>query len=239
VTPADYDPFCITAPTDARLPGGGGNQVCDLADIRPEKFGLVDNVVTQASHFGNRREVYDGVDAALSARFARGGLFSAGTNFGRTALECVVVDNPIQFCKTAPPFFLPELKFSVSYPLPWDLQASAVMQNLPGLPVSASHVATNAAIAPSLGRNLVGRTFALVELMEPNQEYEDRVSQLDLRFAKTIRLGRASVKGMFDIYNIFNEDAVGFINSRYGASWLLPTEVMAGRLFKFGAQVDF
>ena len=24
VTPADYDPFCITAPRDARLPGGGG-----------------------------------------------------------------------------------------------------------------------------------------------------------------------------------------------------------------------
>ena len=47
------------------------------------------------------------------------------------------------------------------------------------------------------------------------------------------------MKGMFDIYNIFNEDAVGFINSRYGASWLLPTEVMAGRLFKLGAQVDF
>ena len=28
VTPADFDPFCITAPNDPRLPGGGGYDVC-------------------------------------------------------------------------------------------------------------------------------------------------------------------------------------------------------------------
>ena len=39
VTPADYDSFCITLPMDPRLPGGGGNQLCDLGDIKPAKFG--------------------------------------------------------------------------------------------------------------------------------------------------------------------------------------------------------
>jgi hypothetical protein len=34
-TPADYDPFCITVPSDQRLPGGGGNQICGLYDIKP------------------------------------------------------------------------------------------------------------------------------------------------------------------------------------------------------------
>src|SRR5215510_7879496 len=53
----------------------GGYQVCDgLVDVKPEKFGLVDNVVTQASKFGDRREVYDGVDATISGRFAGGTL---------------------------------------------------------------------------------------------------------------------------------------------------------------------
>ena len=38
VTPADYDPFCVTAPLDSRLPGG--NQVCGLYNITPAKFGV-------------------------------------------------------------------------------------------------------------------------------------------------------------------------------------------------------
>jgi hypothetical protein len=29
---ADFSPFCVTAPSDARLPGGGGYQVCGLYD---------------------------------------------------------------------------------------------------------------------------------------------------------------------------------------------------------------
>ena len=44
---------------------------------------------------------------------------------------------------------------------------------------------------------------------------------------------------MFDIYNIFNGSNIGVMVLRYGPAWLRPTEVMAGRLVKFGAQVDF
>ena len=76
VTPADYDPFCITAPVDSRLPNGGGYQVCGLYDIKPEKFGQVNNVVTQASLW-RPQQVYDGIDAVFSARFGRGGSLTA------------------------------------------------------------------------------------------------------------------------------------------------------------------
>ena len=51
VTSADYNPFCITAPVDSRLPDGGGYQVCGLADVSPAQFGRVNNLVTQASNF--------------------------------------------------------------------------------------------------------------------------------------------------------------------------------------------
>jgi len=51
VTPADYTPFCITAPVDPRLPGGGGYQVCGMADVAAAKFGQVSNLITQASQF--------------------------------------------------------------------------------------------------------------------------------------------------------------------------------------------
>ena len=36
VGPADYDAFCITAPRSA-APGGGGYQVCGLADLKRDR----------------------------------------------------------------------------------------------------------------------------------------------------------------------------------------------------------
>src|SRR5207237_5027576 len=71
VTPADYTPYCISAPTDARLPGGGGYQVCGLYDVNPTAFGQVNNLVTRASQFGNQTEVYNGFDLVINARFGK------------------------------------------------------------------------------------------------------------------------------------------------------------------------
>src|SRR5262249_59344160 len=68
VTPADYDPYCVTAPSDSRLPNGGGYQVCGLNDIKPEKFGQVNSVVTQSNNFGHQRLVNDLFCVSLHAR---------------------------------------------------------------------------------------------------------------------------------------------------------------------------
>ncbi len=83
VTPADYDHFCITAPTDSRLPDSvSGKPICGLYDIKPPKFGLVDNLVTQASHYGDRSEVFNGIDVSLNTRFGGGGIFQGGVSIG-------------------------------------------------------------------------------------------------------------------------------------------------------------
>jgi hypothetical protein len=66
VGPADFDPFTITAPVDSRLPGGGGNVITGLYDVKPEKFGLVDNFVTFASNFGKQTEHDNGVDLSIN-----------------------------------------------------------------------------------------------------------------------------------------------------------------------------
>jgi hypothetical protein len=254
VTPADYDPFCITLPRDPRLPGGGGNQLCDLGDIKPEKFGLVDNVITQASHFGRQERVYDGVDAKLSARL-RGALITGGWNIGRTRLNCVVVDAPVQFCDNRPPF-QSEFKLGMSYELPYDVRVSTVIQNVPGaakcFDVGLSgcliyYVATDAEIAPSLGRHLAAcgtvtvgcPAYQLVTLAEPSTLFEDRATQIDLRFSKRVTLGKVGILGKADLYNVLNRSAVARQNFIYGPAYGLPTEVMGGRLFKFGAQLDF
>ena len=33
VTPSDFSPYCVTAPADSRLPGGGGYPICGLYDV--------------------------------------------------------------------------------------------------------------------------------------------------------------------------------------------------------------
>jgi hypothetical protein len=256
LTPADFDEFCFTAPRDPRLPGGGGNRLCGLYDVKAEKFGQFQNVVTQASNYGKQTEVYDGVDVTINARLQGGAQVSGGLNNGRTAKHScdVVMNRPqIVFTGTAPrtPAFCndvtpwqTQVKLSGVYSLPWDVRTSFTYQNLPGIPITATYVATNAEIAPLLpgGRNLSSgaRGTVTIDLIEPNRMFEKRITQLDIRFSKSVRIGgRTRLQGMFDIYNSLNSSATLSNNSRFGSAWLTPTEILAGRLFKFGAELQF
>src|SRR5262249_5425795 len=84
VTPSDYNPFCVTTPADARLPNGGGYQVCGFYDVSETKYGQVNNLVSQAAHFGRQRNVFNGIDAGIRARIREGGILSGGISTGRT-----------------------------------------------------------------------------------------------------------------------------------------------------------
>ena len=54
--PEGYDSYCVTAPRDPRLPGGGGNQICGFMDIKREFFGLrPNNLVVSSDEFGKVR----------------------------------------------------------------------------------------------------------------------------------------------------------------------------------------
>jgi hypothetical protein len=95
VTPADFDPFCVTAPLDARLPGGGGYQVCGLYDVTPAKFGQVNSVITQSDNFGKMQRINDFFNATINARLAGGVLVGGGVDLGRSVNDaCFNVDSP-------------------------------------------------------------------------------------------------------------------------------------------------
>ena len=78
VSNADFSSYCVTVPTDARLPGGGGNTLCGYYDINPNKLGQNDNLIQQAADFGDQHEVYDGFDFTANARLPRGVQFAGG-----------------------------------------------------------------------------------------------------------------------------------------------------------------
>ncbi len=264
VTAASYNTYCITAPVNSQLPGGGGNQICGLYDITPTLFGQVNNLVTKASNYGKQTDVYNGVDVTLTTRFAQSGQFSGGLSVGRTVTDnCYTMGNPQltyagsggsavaprteAYCHVSPPWSAAtQIKFLVVYPLPMGFQTSATYQNIPGIPIVASNPTPNAQIAPSLGRNVGSCRGAAtcnanvtIDLIPPNSQFEDRLQQLDVRIARIFRFGKLRVRGNFDIYNVINGASVLSENGGYGTSWLTPYEIMGGRMFKFSGQLDF
>ncbi len=146
------------------------------------------------------------------------------------------------FCRIEPPLMkLTDVKFITVVPLPWwGLTASATFQSSPGPEIVANYVATNAQVAPTLGRDLSGRAAVTsVRLVGPGTLYGDRINQLDFRGTKAFTKGRLRVQAMIDAYNLLNVSPVLTLNNTLGAAWQRPTSIMPGRTLKFGTQVDF
>jgi len=108
-------------------------------------------------------------------------------------------------------------------------------------------VATNAQIAPSLGRNLGAcgtrptcTSTATVELIPLNTYYrEPRIRQLDVRFTRNVRFRTLRFQPQFDLYNAFNANPVTGMTTRYGTAWQNATSVLNPRTVKFGVNVTF
>jgi hypothetical protein len=258
VTPADHDHYCITAPLDPLLPGGGGYQLCGLYDISPTKFGQADNVVRSQKSFGTRTRTSDFIGATLSTRLGSRLSFTGNIDTGRVVEDdCFVVDSPQQLlnCRLVSPFKAETLvKVNGSYEFPGDLTASAVFQNLPGISYSAEYRATNAEVVPSLGRNLaacgtrpVCTATVVVPLVPIGTLYEPRRTQLDMRLSKRFSFtARLRVQVDVSVFNVFNSSAVYRSNFNYGPQWRQPlatstvgSGVVDGRLVQFGGRVSW
>ena len=269
---SDYDSFCITVPNDSRL-SISGQQLCGFSDVKPAAFGSVDNLVTQASHYGTATQIFNGVDVTVNARFAQVGQFSGGLSSGRTTTNnCYQNSDPsltaqvfpgvlalpttstiartAAFCDVAPSWSQStQVKFMAVYPLPWHVQTSAIYQNSAGIPITASYVASNAEVAPSLGRNLGSCRGAAtctgnvtVELIPPNSVFEPRLQQVDLRFSRIFQFGPRKLRGDVDIYNVLNASNVLNMNTTYsppGGVWQDVTQILGGRLVRLGVQFEF
>ena len=255
VTQADYSPFCITAPLDSRLPGGGGYPVCGLYDVSPAKFGVGQIVNVRASDYDNGMvRTSDFFTVSVDSRLGKGILVGASLDTGRTVDDkCFTIDSPQQLlnCRIVTPFKGgTQIKMNGSYPLPKGIVVSGILQNVSGVSYNADYTASNAEIKPSLGRNLaacgtrvVCTSTVIVPLIAPKTQFEPRRTLLDIRLSKVFNFGSRSLKANLDLYNALNSGSVIATNNNYGAFWLQPTGpsggIVAGRLINFGAQLNF
>jgi hypothetical protein len=246
LAPTDYNRYSVVAPSDPRLPGGGGNTIEDLYDLNPAKTvgGIpVDNYRTFASEYGKQRSQWNGVDINLNARPGKL-LMSGGLSTGRAFTDnCDVVtkvDNPSTlYCKSNNNF-LTYVKGFAAYTLPKiDVQFAATLQSVPGPQITAVRSFPVAEVAPRLGRNLSGNAQAVnVNIVEPGTLYGERLNQVDLRFGKVLTFGRTRTAVNLDLFNAFNRDTILGLSSNY-ATWQDAQTIIQGRIAKISAQFDF
>ena len=259
---ADYTRFSITAPSDPRLPNGGGYVISNLLDVAPTLFGQINNLVTDASNFGKWEQYFNGFDVTMSVRMGSGLNFQGGTSTGQTVADnCEVRDNLPElsgalgaglagstvsptspYCHVAYGW-LTQFRGLASYTVPKiDVQVSGVMQSKPGPLLAANYAVPAAQITQALGRPQAGGGANLtINLIEPGSMYGNRVNQLDFRVAKLLHFKSTRTMVGVDLFNALNSGAILSYNNAFvpGGTWLQPITILTGRMVKFSAEFTF
>ena len=178
--------------------------------------------------------------------------FQGGVSTGRTVTDnCEILAQLPEISPLGLPYchqvtdFLTQIKFLGSYNLPKvDVAVSGSFQSLPGPQLAANQVVLNAAVRPSLGRDLTGGAANVtVNLVPPGALFGERLNQLDIRFAKVLKLTGTRAAINLDLYNLFNVSTVLTENPSYAnataTGWRVPTSILTARFAKISVQFDF
>jgi hypothetical protein len=255
-TAADYSRFGVVAPSDSRLPNGGGYSVDNIYNITSAANARgAENVQSAANDFGTYTRYWDGFDVTAQARLRNGLTLQGGTSTGRLVFDqCEPRENVPEgltggvtnpYCRQVEPM-MTTFKGVASYIIPRvDVNVSGTFSSRPGVSLSANVVYTNADMTnparANLGRALVGTATGTitVNVLEPNTMFGNRIDQLDLRLGKILRFGRTRTNLNLDIVNAMNSNDNLAYSPTFGATWPAPTSVLTARLFRLSAQVDF
>jgi hypothetical protein len=263
--PADYTPFSIRAPMDARLPGGGGQVVSGLYNLVPTKVGQVDELAQHLTNFGEATENWQGVDVGVVARLRNGLTLQGGTSTGRRAEDVcaikaalpeygtgpagannsIVAGSPVNpYCRVIEPYRT-DFRGLATYTIPRvDVQVSGTWRSNPGDELAANYV-VNSTVANAgpqpLGRNLSSGNVT-VNLIEPFTLFAERQNIFDFRVAKIFRYGRTRTQVGVDVYNLTNSDVATAQTQTFSptsTAWLRPTAIQPARFARISAQFDF
>jgi hypothetical protein len=264
--PSDFDEFCVTVPTDSRLPSSGQEQ-CGFYDVKPSLFSQRQLFVTTYKNIPDAKfaRYWDGVTISASGRLPHGINLGGGLDVGKNVDDhCFTVDAPnqpndITNVNTGGPFcrivtgWMDNLDFRgrASVPLKYGITASAIYRNTRGadqsatLTVSTADIATGRLRFKNPGRTTLNAARS-VNLFAPNSFYGPRFQQWDLSVNKAFSLGWGRLRTALDLYNAFNANSVQNIQNAYtvGAiatvnQWLRPTQFIDPRLVRITASIEF
>jgi hypothetical protein len=260
VSPNDVASFTITAPSDPRLPGGGGYTVGPLYNVNPNVFGQVSQLIVPTDKIGDDTRVFNGVDVTFNIRDAKGVTFSGGTSTGKVVNDWCAIRAAVPeamlgatnvlttpYCHQESPWQT-AFRALVAYTIPRiDVQLSSVIQDKSNVgteqlgSLNATYTLTAAdlaAAAAQIGRPLTGANIN-VNLLAPGQEYGPRVRQWDFAAKKIIRFGETRLTVGADFYNLLNNNVtLGFSGTFIPnvPGWQSPTSYMNPRVARLNAE---
>jgi hypothetical protein len=257
----DHTQFGINVPVDPRLPGNGGGVLEGLYNVTPEAAArLTDNYQALSSSYGDWSQVANSVNLNVTARMRSGLTLQGGFTSGKSdndycdvraeipewsvALPTSFTQSPTNpWCDTSSGWITRATALG-SYIIPKvDVQVSGTFRSDSGQQLAANWSATNAATV-GLNRPFagLGSPTITVNLIEPGTLYGDRINQVDMRFAKLLRVkGTRTLVGL-DVYNLANSATVLTYNQTFSpttTTWLRPQSVLQARFVKISAQFDF
>jgi hypothetical protein len=218
------------------------------------------NVATDNYEFvdPNRLRTYASTNFEFRLRPGGGSQVFGGLAIERQLdVDCTNPDNPNldRFCderEVGIPW-KKNLRLSGSYPLPYGVTFSASLQSNEGndstrtfqvtrgttrypadcvAPCPAGAVVLTAAQSPAVATNTT-------TLIANGDIFTDRFTQFDIKVAKTFRYGRVSFQPTFEVFNLFNQDAIiTYVSTQItSSSYERPNSVAQGRIIGVGGVV--
>ena len=264
--PSQYDAWTIMAPSDPRLPDGGGYPITVYTPTQAAANIPAQNYITWETDFGEARTSYwQGVDFTATARTRQGLTLQFGTNTGRKkddfCATALLIDNPDwrtagpgnTNCRSNPPYQT-TVRGLASYTIPRvDVLVSTAIRSQPPLTLTATWPVPNSLVLQILGRIPPGGTAGgntnVALLDDDHRLYADnRRTQVDLRVAKIFRLGKRRLDVGVDGENLFNTNYATNYDSTYqysvgntstGGTWYNPTAIYPPRYARLNITVSF
>jgi hypothetical protein len=257
--PSQYDAWTINAPSDPRLPDGGGYPITIYTPTAAAAAIPAQNYITWETDFGPARSSYwQGVDFTVNARTRQGLTLQLGTNTGRkiddTCATVVKIDSPDpRDCRLTPPYQT-TVRGLASYTIPRvDVLLSTAIRSQPPLGLVANWNVPNSVVQTLLGRIPPGGTAGgntIVTLLDNDHRLyaDNRRTQVDLRVAKIFRMGKRRLDVGVDGENLLNTNYATTYDNTYqysvgntatGGTWNNPTAIYPPRYARLNLTVSF
>jgi Carboxypeptidase regulatory-like domain len=271
VNASDYDIWTVPVPSNANLSSAGSAAsfaaITAAASARGSR-----TLQTKETNFAPARTAYwHGMDYTATARLGRGLTVQGGGSTGRGVRDTCALwqarpelavsgstAQRLDACAVTEPW-LTSVRGLASYRLPKvDVLLSATLRSTRtnasgdvasnGSALAANYQLPNTVVQQYLGRLPAGQLATgttTVNLLPAASLYPlERQTQVDMRFAKTLKLGRTRYDVGVDLYNLLNANAAtaydqSYLYSDNGATWLRPTSITSPRLARFNVTMNF